>query len=149
LSSVLALQEQVLAAEGARVDHALSLVRAARARLAGGDALSIDDLATLTRETTMSTKPTQEEMKALFDPHVSKHFSPGESAETQAGDFDQEKVGREWDGLITEAKALMAGGADPASPAASDLARRWKAQVELFTRGDAGVSKRVMAVWND
>ncbi len=66
LASVLALQEQVLAAEGARVEHALALVRAARNRLASGETLSIDDLATLTKETTMSTKPTPEEMKSYL-----------------------------------------------------------------------------------
>lgn len=38
---------------------------------------------------------------------------------------------------------------DPTTPEALDLARRWKAQVELFTRGDAGMSQRVMNVWKD
>ncbi len=42
----------------------------------------------------------------------------------------------------------MAKG-DPTSPAALDLARRWKAQVEQFTRGDPGVAARVQAVWQD
>ncbi|HXL98496.1 MAG TPA: MerR family transcriptional regulator [Rhizomicrobium sp.] len=148
LASVLALQEQVLAEEGARVSRALALVRAARGKLAAGGALSIDDLTTLTKETTMSTKPTQAEMKKIFDPHVQKHFSQSEIEETAKRDFDQEKVSQDWDALIAEAKRLMAIG-DPASPAALDLARRWKAQVETFTRGDPGVSQRVMAVWND
>jgi MerR family transcriptional regulator, thiopeptide resistance regulator len=148
LASVLALQEQVLAEEGIRVDRALALVRAARKKLAAGAALSIDDLTTLTKETTMSTKPTQAEMKKIFDPHVQKHFSEAEIEETAKRDFDQEKVSRDWDALIAEAKRLMAVG-DPTSPAALDLARRWKAQVETFTRGDPSVSQRVMAVWND
>jgi len=38
---------------------------------------------------------------------------------------------------------------DPASPAALDLARRWKAQLELFTKGDPGVTQKVQRVWND
>jgi MerR family transcriptional regulator, thiopeptide resistance regulator len=149
LSSVLALQEQVLAGESARVSHALTLVRAARARLANGETLSIDDLATLTKETTMSTKPTPEEMKKLFDPHVAKHFSPAEIAETAKGEFDPAEAQEAWDRLIAEAKDLMAKGVDPASPPARDLARRWRAMVEMFTGGNPELERRVKAVWND
>lgn len=149
LASVLALQEQLLSGENARVQHALSLVRKARARLAAGGALSIDDLATLTKETTMSTKPTQEEMKKLFDPHIAKHFSATEIEETAKRPFDQDKIGQDWDSLIAEAKRLMAKGEDPASPLALDLARRWRAAVEQFTQGNPDVERRVKAVWND
>jgi DNA-binding transcriptional MerR regulator len=148
LASVLALQEQVLAEEGARVNRALRLVRAARTKLAAGQSLSIDDLATLTKETTMSTKPTQSEMKTIFDPFVEKHFSAAEVEDIAKQPFDQEKVARNWDEIIAEAKRLMAIG-DPGSPAALDLARRWKAQVEAFTKGDAAMNQRVKAVWDD
>ncbi|MGH6870930.1 MAG: MerR family transcriptional regulator [Rhizomicrobium sp.] len=148
LASILALQEQVLAEEGARVTRALGLVRAARAKLAAGTALSVDDLATLTKETTMTTKPTQSEMKKIFDPFVEKHFSKSEIEETAKRDFDQEQVSQDWDALIAEARVLMVKG-DPTSPAALDLARRWKAQVEKFTRRDPAVTRKVQAVWND
>ena len=148
LASVLALQEQVLTEEGARVNRALDLVRTARRKLTAGEALSVDDLATLTKETTMTTKPSQTELKKIFDPFVEKHFSQAEIEETAKRDFDQEQAGRDWDSLIAEAKVLMAKG-DPTSPAALDLARRWKAQVEQFTRGDAAVTQKVQAVWND
>jgi DNA-binding transcriptional MerR regulator len=148
LASVLALQEQALAEEGERVTRALALVRAARAKLAAGESLSVDDLATLTKETTMSQKPSQQEMKNLFNPFVEKHFSAAEIAQTAKRDFDQDQVSRDWDALIAEAKALMAKG-DPASPAALDLARRWNAQVEKFTRGDPAVTQKVQAVWSD
>jgi DNA-binding transcriptional MerR regulator len=148
LAGVLALQEQVLTEEGARVDRALALVRTARGKLAAGEALSIDDLATLTKETTMSAKPTQSELKKIFDPHVEKHFSQAEIDAAAARPFDQEKVGRNWDSMIAEARRLMAIG-DPASPAALDLARRWTAQIAEFTQGDPEIFKRVGAVWKD
>lgn len=148
LGSVLALQEQVLAAEGARVDHALSLVRAARARLASGDVLSIDDLATLTRETTMSTKPTADEMKAIFDPLVEKHFTPEQLAKLGKRPYPQAQATKEWDDLIAEARMLMAKG-DPVSPAAQDLAKRWQAQVAKFTGGDPELFQRMGKVWAD
>jgi MerR family transcriptional regulator, thiopeptide resistance regulator len=149
LDAVLAAQERVLAGESTRVSHALALVRAARVRLAKGETLSIDDLATLTKETTMSAKPTPEEMKKLFDPHVAKHFSPAEIAETAKREFDPAEAQEAWDRLIAEAKDLMVRDEDPASPAARDLARRWRAMVEMFTQGNPEVERRVKAVWND
>ena len=148
LASVLALQEQVLSEEGARVNHALALVRSARGKLAAGKALTIDDLTTLTKETTMTTKPTPAEMKKLFDPHVEKHFSQAEIEQTAKTPFDPAYTQKTWDDLIAEAKTLMAKG-DPTSPAALDLARRWKVQLELFTKGDPGVTQKVQRVWND
>src|SRR6185312_8759781 len=63
LAAVLDLQERVLAREGVRVAKALQIVRAARAKLATGAALSVDDLTHLTKETTMTNKATPEEMK--------------------------------------------------------------------------------------
>jgi len=149
LAAVLALQEQVLAGESERVSHALTLVRAARSRLAKGETLSIDDLATLTRETTMNTKPSPEEMKKLFEPHVAKHFSEIEIAETAQRKLDPAYTQEAWDKLIAEAKAMVGRGEDPASPAARDLARRWRAMVEMFTGGNPDMERRVKAVWND
>jgi len=148
LDQILAAQESALADEAAHAQRALALVRAARARLRTGESLSIDDLATLAKETTMPLKSGQKELGQLLEPHVRGHFSEAEMAETARRPFDQEQIGQQWDALIAEAKALMAKG-DPASPAARDLARRWKAQVEQFTQGDPGVTARVQAVWRD
>jgi DNA-binding transcriptional MerR regulator len=148
LDQTLAAQETALAVEAAEAHRALGLVRAARAKLARGETLSIDDLATLAKETVMPLKSGQKELGQLLDPHVAKHFSPADIAETARRPFDQEETGADWDALIADAKALMAIG-DPASPAALDLARRWKAQVEQFTKGDPAVTARVQAVWTD
>jgi DNA-binding transcriptional MerR regulator len=147
LDGVLAAHEQALVGEAAQARRALGLIRAARRRLAAGETLSIDDLATLTKETTM-TKLSQEDLGALLEPHVRSHFNQAEIDETAGRPFDQERIGAQWDSLIAEARDLMAKG-DPTSPAALDLARRWKAQVEQFTRGDPAVAARVQAVWTD
>ena len=146
--ALLELQEQTLARESGRVAHALSLVRTARAKLAQGETLSIDDLTTLTMETTMTTKATPEEMKAIFDPISAKYFTPEESQALTQRKFNQEAATHSWDSLIAEAKALMAKG-DPGSPEALDLARRWQALVDQFTGGDPAVAAKVRAVWND
>lgn len=148
LDAVLDLQERVLMRENTRVNRALEIVRAARAKLAGGQSLTIDDLATLTKETTMTRKASDEEMKAIFDPLAEKYFSAEERAALAQRSFDQAEASNKWDALIAEANALMAKG-DPYSSAARDLARRWRAQLRLFTEGDQKVSGKVMAMWRD
>src|ERR1700744_1490445 len=72
LGSVLALQEEVLAKDAARLTPALQLVRAARAKLASGQLLSIDDLANLTKETVM-TRVDVKEMGQALKPFADRH----------------------------------------------------------------------------
>src|SRR5690242_6465367 len=54
LDGVLALQDQALVQESRRITKALAMIRAARTKLRSGRNLSIDDLATLTNEASMS-----------------------------------------------------------------------------------------------
>jgi DNA-binding transcriptional MerR regulator len=148
LDALLAFQEQTLDRESGRVAHALALVRAARAKLAGGETLSIDDLTTLTTETTMTTKATDEEMKAIFDPISAKYFSAEERAALSQRKYDQNDVSQRWETLIAELKPLMAKG-DPGSSEALDIARRWQTLVNEFTLGDQAVAGKVRAIWQD
>lgn len=146
LESLLAAQEEQLAARKQRIDKALHLVKQARARLARGETLPADDLVELTKETVMSDQAPGPEMKAIFDRHVDddrvKHLHPQEWTAA-----DQERVTAEWNALIAEAESLKGG--DPASPAAQDLAKRWMAQVAQFTRGDAQVNAQLGAAWRE
>lgn len=149
LDAVLAVQEAVLRDQLAATRAALASVAAARARIAAGDPLSPDDLATLTRETIMTTDRDQALQDALR-PAMERNFSDEDRrrlAETTPP-FDQAEVSREWDALFAEAKALQAAG-DPTSPQAQDLARRWFAQVARFTGGDPAMFAKVKAVWTD
>ena len=148
LDAILALQETVLGREALRVGHALSLIRAARVRLAKGERLSVDDLANLTTETTMTTKVNPGELETIFKPLVDKHFSDTEKAEIATRSGDHAKAPELWQALMAEAAELMAIG-DAASPAALDLARRWKAMVDGFTGGDPAIASKVKAVWSD
>lgn len=161
LDAVLAVQEQALAARKADAEQALSLVRNARARLGAGETLSLDDLSTLTRETTMSQRMTNEEWGEVFEPLARKHFTPEEYDQmgqrklelAQAGGWDQASFSRTWDHLIAEAKRLHdpAGPnrGDPTTPAAMDLAGRWMGMVEQFTDRDPAVTAKTAAVWRD
>lgn len=151
LDAVLGLQEQALAGDRVRLDRALELIRTARRRLARGEALSIDDLATLTKETTMSEPLSDHEAKALFEPLGHKHFTPEELKALEARRFgvdEQTEATNAWAVLTEEAKALMAKG-DPTSPEAMDLAQRWNAQVAKFTEGDPALAAKAAAVWKD
>ncbi len=151
LDAVLGLQEQALAGDRARLDRALELVRTARRRLAQGEALSIDDLATLTKETTMTEKLSDAEMKAVFDPLAEKHFTNDELKTLEARNFgvdEQTEASNAWAKLIEECKALMAKG-DPASPQAMDLADRWGAQLAKFTQGDPALHAKAGAMWKE
>lgn len=137
LDGVLALQDQALVQESRRIAKALALIRKARAKLKAGQALSIDDLATLSKETSMASKLTRATLfHPALVPHQHKYFTPEELEALASGeDFDQEADIAVWEGLIAELKALAASG-DPASPAAHDLARRWLAHTQTFTKGD-------------
>jgi DNA-binding transcriptional MerR regulator len=151
LDGLLALQEEALAAHRQRLDRALALLRTARAKLKAGDVLSIDDLTTLAKETTMSDPMTDQEAKALFEPLSQKHFTAEELAALKARNFgadEQAEAGDAWAKLTAECKALMETG-DPTSPEAMDLAGRWQAQVAKFTQGDPALAAKSAAMWKD
>lgn len=150
LEAVLGMQDRALVQEGRRVTKALSLIRKARAELKAGRTLSIDDLATLSKETSMSSKLTRPTLfHPAFVPHQHKYFRPEEldALASQEG-FDQEKDIAEWETLITDLKALTIKG-DPASTASQDLARRWLAQTESFTKGDQILTTKLRNMTKD
>ena len=137
LDTVLALQQQVLEARRAEANAALTLLAAARAKLACDGALSPDDLTHLTRETAMTEKMSEDDWNRLAKPVFDRHFTPEEQEQfkTRKFSFSQEDVSREWGALIAEGRALQAKG-DPGTPEAMDLSRRWMTQVRRFTGDD-------------
>jgi DNA-binding transcriptional MerR regulator len=137
LDGVLVMQDQALVQESRRIARALALIRKARTKLKSGQALSIDDLATLSKETSMASKLTRSTLfHPALVPHQHKYFTPEELEALASGeDFDQEADIAVWLGLIAELKALAIAG-DPASPASFDLAQRWVAHTRTFTKGD-------------
>jgi MerR family transcriptional regulator, thiopeptide resistance regulator len=147
LDAVLELQEEVLARRWEEAGRGLELVRSARARIASGQALSLDDLTTLTRETTMTDQIPDWARK--MQPMIDKNMSAKDKAAigARADDFDQAKVSAQWDALIAEAKSLV--GTDPGAPRAQDLARRWKAMVLKATGGDPEITAKMGRVWQD
>ena len=137
LDAVLALQDQALAQEGRRIAKAHALIQKARAQLRAGQTLSIDDLATLSKETSMTSKLARATLfHPALVPHQHRYFRPEEIEALSSREyFDYEQDHAVWTGMIGELKALAIAG-DPGSPAARDLAHRWVAQIETFTKGD-------------
>ena len=132
LDPILAVQERVLTEDSGRITRALALIRKARTKLASGEILSIDDLATLTHETVMTKQSTAEELKEILTPFKQKHLTAQEDASFEAS-IKELKSGQPHDvlqksmkQLLEEAKALMASG-DATTAAAMDFARRYRA----------------------
>ncbi|HEX4176922.1 MAG TPA: MerR family transcriptional regulator [Rhizomicrobium sp.] len=148
LEPVLALQEQVLARDSEQLSRALVLVRAARAKLKASQALSIDDLATLNKETVMTRIVGAKEMNQLLTPFADRHFSPEEREALKQKVGDRDQVKRTVEELVAEGEAVMQAG-DPTSPAAQDLARRFAAMAEQFIGGDPAIKAKTQAAWND
>jgi DNA-binding transcriptional MerR regulator len=130
LDPILAAQERALTKDSERIARALALIRKARTKLASGDVLSIDDLATLTQEAVMTPQSTAEELKEILTPFPQKHLTAQERAslkELTSGQPDDVKKSIKQ--LLEEAKALMTSG-DATTAAAMDLARRIRATRE-------------------
>ena len=112
LDPILAVQERALAKDRERITRALTLIRKARTKLASGDILSIDDLATLTQETVMRTQSTAEELKEILTPFKQKHLTPQEEASLEEASVEEWASGqpqKSMKQLFEEARALMTG----------------------------------------
>lgn len=144
LAPILAAQERALAKEGKRIARALALLRKARAKLASGEALSIDDLATLTQETVMTNHPTLEDLHKAVKPIIQKHLPQGDLS-PQAWFADHQDLLKTGKALMKEATALMASG-DSTSPAAMDFARRFRALTQQLTSGPSPVTAMMPSV---
>lgn len=148
LDAVLALQEEALAKRRASAERGLELVRAARARLAAGGSLSLDELATLTRETAM-TKTEMPEWAKDMQKISDKYFTQADrdTWAARAGNYDQARISAEWEALIAEAKGLI--GTDPSAPRAVELARRWREMSTVKTGADPATHGKLRQVWQE
>ena len=148
LGPILEAQERDLKSRIATLERALKAVAGARARLDAGQSLSVDDLVHLTKEIVMAdAEPNWHDSLA---PLFVKHFTEAEretikSAHPETATEDEEAAKR--DQLLVEARALV--GTDPGSPAALDLARRWRDRATKFTGGSSAMLSKLQAVFDD
>jgi len=132
LDQLLALQEKELLDRKLQGDRALALVRKARAHIAQGETLPLDDFIALIKETRMPNFELSPEYQALWAKHMS-----AERLKAVHSDWSTDSGVRfrtRWIELIAEAEGLKDG--DPGSPQALDLARRALSLVGEFTRFD-------------
>jgi DNA-binding transcriptional MerR regulator len=143
LAQMLAAQAAGIEERLARLIFAKQVLASARARLAAGVDLSVDELVTLTQETTMNTTPWTDAHETL----ARRHFDAAQMDTLAARKLSPElqaTLFTEWQALIEEAERLREGPAD--SPQALALARRWSALARRFSGGDAEL-ERALATW--
>jgi len=150
LDPILAFQERVLVRDSERMARALTLLRKARAKLASGEALSIDDLANLTQETVVTTQPTVKELDEVLTPFMQKHLTPGENASVQELRSTHPNLPNAGKALMEEAAVLMASG-DATSAAAMDLASRFMAWGKQIASSSSltGLTPKLTAMMDD
>lgn len=134
LAAALALQEAALEDARCEANLALDLVRKARAKLAGRQHLSPDELANLLRSTAMSDLKWNPKLEAL----AQKHYTPEQLHELRARAFsadDQARVSAAWTQVFADIDAL-GPNPDPGDDKALDIARRAQTLIAEFTQGD-------------
>lgn len=141
LEPVLALQEEVLKREGARLTRALALVQAVRGKLAAGQALSIDDLANLTKETVMTTH----DRKELFEQAFARYFNAEERDLIRS---NRAAVLADWEALKPELEKAMTA-VDPASPDARAVVGRCREINRRMLGADGDLRARFQAFRDD
>jgi DNA-binding transcriptional MerR regulator len=152
LDPILAFQERTLVEDGARITRALALIRKARATLASGEVLSIDDLATLAQETVMKKLPAAEELKEIMTPFRQKHFTPEENASLDQWKANRADIFSANKELMAEARVLMESG-DATSASAMDFARRFRENARQLKDSDpslvTALTPKFKAIWDD
>ncbi len=145
LGPILEVQERDLRERAKGLETAIAALVAARRRLEAGHDLSVDDLATLTKETTMTEASAN--WRENFDRLFARHFDGPERQTLATGPADTEADQRARNALLAEATALL--GTDPGAPAALDLARRWRDRAVHFTGGNPALLLKLRAAMDE
>jgi DNA-binding transcriptional MerR regulator len=144
LAAALALQEAALEQARSEAEGALKLVRAARAKLAGRQSLSPDELGNLVRSTAMSEFRWTDKLEAL----AQKHYTPAQLHELRSRPFsaaDQERASAAWVKVFADIDAL-GPNPDPKSEKALAIGRRAQALINEFTQGDPAMTQALVGM---
>jgi MerR family transcriptional regulator, thiopeptide resistance regulator len=139
LDQILAAQQDLLIARRAQMDRAITLVNVARARIAAGHPLAVDDLITLIQETAMSEQSWMTAIKPIYD----RHFAPHELQRMSAESFEP------WSAAIAELKHLTQARVNPASNEAVSFFARWLALSLKTVGGDVTLFAKGNPAWNE
>jgi DNA-binding transcriptional MerR regulator len=129
LAETLALQRQTLLTQQRKIVRAIDLLDQAAAKMAGGNALSLDDLSQLTKETIVQS--TVKEFEDRFEALVAERDPTGQTSQVIKDLVSQvraegnvDAINAELKVLLPEAKRLQSIG-DPDSEDAKRMVRRW------------------------
>jgi DNA-binding transcriptional MerR regulator len=133
LREVLRLQRESLEARQAKISHAIELIETAEGRLDEGRDLSLDDLATLTKETVVQQPISIKDFRSRFVARVSQRDPTGAASraieqvkeEARSADFDK-TFQSEMKAMMAEARRLKDTG-DINSEPAKQIVRRLRA----------------------
>lgn len=133
LREVLRLQSESLQSQRARIERAIELIETAQRQLDGGRDLSLDDLATLTRETVVQQSISVKVFETRLEAVVAEQDPTGQASRAmeemksglRASDLETMKL--EWKALMAEAQRLKEAG-DVESEAAKQMVRSWRAR---------------------
>lgn len=142
LRAVLFIQQEALEDQRRKIDRGIDLLIRARKKLIAGETLTLDDVASLTRETVMQKPPTRL-LTDRFDELLKERLSDEDAAavfedmrlQVKATGKTPADLASELDLMMTEAHRLMAGG-DTRSEAAKAMVRRWQAATLGITPPD-------------
>lgn len=131
LREVLRLQRESLESRQAKISHAIELIKTAEYRLEEGRDLSLDDLATLTKETVVQQPISIKDFRNRFLARVSERDPTGEASraieqvkeEARSSNFDKTFGGSEMKAIMAEARRLKDTG-DINSESAKQIVRR-------------------------
>lgn len=122
-------------------------------RSAGALAVRLEHLA---RRLEHSPKVTVDELLLTVQESVmvERNYTPEQLAalevrRQQLGDQGMAQVHQEWGELIAGAKQALADGLPVDDPGVQAIARRWKALIEAFTGGDAGIRQSLERTWRE
>ena len=132
LRDVLRLQRESLQAQQGKIERAIALIETAQRQLDGGRDLSLDDLATLTKETVVQQSTDHKAFAARFETLIAEQDPTGQAS--RAYDEVKKDLGPISEGAKAQLKAMMADVArlaeagDINSEAAKAFVRRMRAR---------------------
>ncbi len=149
LAAVLTAQQTTLEQKQRKLAEATRLLTDARKRIALGEDLGVEDLATLTRDTVLNVEASALDMDDRMKALVERHLAPAEIQDF-IGQFNDQmaRIGKSRQELadegmifLAEAQKLMALG-ETDSEAAKGLIRRWLALTGSMRRPEPAVRQQ-------
>lgn len=145
LSVLLSMQEELLLRSRCETDHALTLIRIARARLKGKEELTAVDLAELVQKVSATVVRWTPELDEL----ARRFYTPEQMSQVRSRELDPAEaaqISETWEAIMAELD-IVAPSNDPSSDAALAIGRRMLEMFRRNSRGDKDMWKNSARFW--